>query len=139
MNTWLLGVADRAVRSGLQVLLAYLSTAELIGDIDWVPALSAAGFAAVASLLTSAIGSPSWGEAVGFQVAERAAKTFLQGIVAGIGAATMFDQVDWRTALSSAALAALYSVVTSVLSVRLGPAGEVDVTRPPSRRLAAAD
>jgi hypothetical protein len=71
------------------------------------------------------------------QVAERAAKTFLQAVVAGIGAATMFDQVDWRTALGSAGLAAVYSVVTSVLALRLGPAGEVDVTVPPARTVAA--
>jgi hypothetical protein len=72
---------------------------------------------------------------------ERAAKTFLQAVAAGIGTASMFDQVDWNTALSSAAVAAVYSAITSVLSVRLGPAdttGQVDVTSPPTRRVHAA-
>jgi hypothetical protein len=68
------------------------------------------GFAVVLSLLTSAISSPSWGEAWLFQVAERAVKTFLQTVLGGIGVAT-----------SAALLAALYSVVTSVLATRVAP------------------
>jgi hypothetical protein len=48
--------------------------------------------------------------------------------------ATMFDQVDWKTALSSAALATVYSLVTSVLTTRMGPedaVGQVDLSVPP--------
>lgn len=139
MNTWVLGALDRAIRSGLQVLLAYLSTAELIGEVDWLPALAAAGFAVLASMLTSAVSSPSWGEQWIFQVAERATKTFLQAVAAGIGTATMFDQVDWSLALQTAALAAVYSVVTSVLTTRAGleeAKGQVDLSAPSSVRAA---
>lgn len=135
MNTWAMGVLDRAVRTGLQVLLAYLSAAQLINQVEWVPALSATGFAVVLSLLTSVVASPSFGEAWGFQLLERAVKTFGQSVVAFIGTATMFDQVDWKTGLSAAALAALYSVVTSVATTRLGSAttaGQVDVSTPPA-------
>jgi hypothetical protein len=132
MSTWASSVFDRAVRTGLQTLLAYLSAAKLINEVAWVPALSATFFAVVLSLLTSVVASPSWGDALGFQVAERAVKTFLQSVIAFVGAATMFDQVDWKTALSSAGLAAVYSVVTSVLTTKMGPVGQVDVSSPPT-------
>lgn len=135
MQTWLTGAVDRAVRTGLQTLLAYLSAAQLINEVAWVPALLATGFAMVLSLLTSLVGSPSFGEPYGFQLLERAVKTFAQSLLTFIGVATMFDQVDWKTGLSAAALAALYSVGTSVLTTRTGSdltRGQVDVSAPPS-------
>lgn len=136
MHTWAAGVVDRAVRTALQTLAAYLSAAQLLNEVDWTAALMGAGFAVVLSLVTSAVGLPSFGEAWGFQVLERAVKTFAQTLLAGIGAAVMFDQVDWKTALSAAGLAALYSAVTSVLTTRVGAdgaVGQVDVTVPVSR------
>lgn len=133
MNTWTTGVVDRAVRTGLQTLLAYLSAAKLLNDVDWVAAASAAGFAVVLSLLTSVVGAPSFGEAWGFQLLERASKTFVQSVIAFIGTATMFDQVDWKTGLSAAALAAAYSLISSVVTTRLGSSsavGQVDLSAP---------
>lgn len=140
-KSWPLDTVERAVRTGAQVLAGYLSAAQLINQIDWTAALSATGFAIVLSLITSAIGSPSWGTSLGFQVAERATKTFLQAILTGIGAAVVFEQVDWKTALSAAALAAAYSVVNSVITTRVGAAGtvgQVNVTAPPAPVAAAA-
>lgn len=137
MNTWAAGVVDRAVRTGLQTLLAYLSAAQLINQVAWLPALSATGFAVVLSLITSAMSSPSWGESWVYQLAERAVKTFLQSVVAFIGTASLFDQVDWRTGFSAAALATAYSVVTSVLTTRAGATdtlGQVDLTTPTRAR-----
>lgn len=136
MPNWFAGVLDRALRTALQTLAAYLSAAQLINEVDWRAALLAVGFAVVLSLLTSLVGSPSFGEAWAFQLLERAVKTFGQTLLAFIGVATMFDQVDWKTGLSSAALAALYSVVTSVLTTRTGSDlthGQVDLSVPPSR------
>jgi hypothetical protein len=133
MHTWAMGVLDRAVRTGLQTLLAYLSAAQLINEVNWVAAGAATLFAVVLSLLTAVVGAPSFGEAWGFQVLERAVKTFVQSVLAFIGAATMFDQVDWKTGLSGAALATLYSVITSVLTTRLGDeqaVGQVDLSAP---------
>jgi hypothetical protein len=139
MQTWAAGVFDRAVRTGLQTLLAYLSVAKLINEVAWLPALSATGFAVALSLITSVIGSPSFGAAYAFQLLERAVKTFLQSTVAFIGTTTMFDQVDWKTGFSAAALATVYSVVTSVLTTRAGSAdtiGQVDLTSPHTARSA---
>lgn len=142
MNQWATGVVDRAVRTGLQTLLAYLSAAQLINQVDWAAASLATGFAVVLSVLTSVVGAPSFGEAWGFQLLERAVKTFVQSVLAFIGTATMFDQVDWKTGLSGAALATLYSVVNSVITTRLGPSdavGQVDLSVPPKPRAAFAE
>lgn len=136
MQKWIGDVADRAVRTALQTLLAYLSAAQLINEADWRAALLATGFAVVFSLLTSLVGSPSFGEPYGLQLLERAVKTFAQNVLAGIGTAVMFDQVDWKTALSAAALAALYSIGMSVLTTRAGASetrGQVGLTMPPNR------
>lgn len=142
MNNWPAGVLDRALRTALQTLAGYLSAAQLINEVAWVPALSATGFAVVLSLLTSVVGAPSFGERWEFQVAERAVKTFAQNLIAGIGVATMFEQVDWKTALSAAALAAVYSVVTSVAATRSGPVdthGQTDLSSPANRGVHAVE
>lgn len=139
MQTWAAGVFDRAVRTGLQTLLAYLSVAKLLNEVAWVPALSATGFAVALSLITSAMSSPSWGESWVFQLAERAVKTFLQSVAAFIGTASLFDQVDWRTGFSAAGLATLYSLATSVLTTRAGAAdtiGQPDLSAPQNSRSA---
>jgi hypothetical protein len=136
MPKWTAGVLDRALRTALQTLAAYLSAAQLLNQVDWRAALLATGFAVVLSLLTSLVSSPSFGETWAFQLLERAVKTFCQTLLTFIGVATMFDQVDWKTGLSAAGLAALYSVVTSVMTTRSGPdlsRGQVDLTVPPNR------
>ena len=51
-----------------------------------------------------------WCKAAGI----RALKTFAQTAVGIIGASAMICQVSWQTVLSSAALAALLSLLTSV-------------------------
>jgi hypothetical protein len=140
MKAWATGTVDRAVRTGLQTLLAYLSAAQLINEVAWGPALLATAFAVVLSLLTSVVGAPSFGEPYGFQLLERAVKTFAQSLITFIGVATMFDQVDWKTGLSAAALAALYSVGTSVFTTRVGSGladHQVDLSAPPNRALHA--
>jgi hypothetical protein len=137
MPNWFAGVADRAVRTALQTLAGYLALAHTVTEVAWLPALSAAGFAVVLSLLTALVGSPSFGESWLFQVAERSVKTFAQSLLAGIGAATMFAEVDWKMALNAAALAAVASVVTSVLTSRAGSdlaRGQVDLTVPRTGR-----
>ncbi|MBR2743450.1 MAG: hypothetical protein IKD89_07660 [Clostridia bacterium] len=51
-----------------------------------------------------------WWKAAGV----RAAKTFCQCAAAMIGTAAVLNEVDWRSALSAAALAAVLSLCTSV-------------------------
>lgn len=57
------------------------------------------------------------------QVAERAGKTFAQALL-GLWTANKVAgilEIDWKTALSIAALSVLYSILTSVISAPLGP------------------
>lgn len=60
-----------------------------------------------------------WAKAAGI----RAAKTFCQCIVGMIPAAVTITQVDWKTVLGTAALAAVVSLLTSVAGL---PELEVD-------------
>lgn len=142
MTAWLRDAIDRVPRTAVQVLAAYVSVDALDGDIHWALGLSAAALAAILSVLTTVIGSPSWGEAWWYQVLERAVKTFAQSVVGGIGVSTMYHEVNWDTVLTAAGLAAAYSVGTSVLTTRAGARGalgSVYLTAPPSPAAARAE
>ena len=52
----------------------------------------------------------SWMKAAGI----RAIKTVAQALVAAIGSAAVLESVDWRVALSTAVLAGVLSLLTSV-------------------------
>lgn len=52
--------------------------------------------------------------------AERAVKSFCQALAATLAAATGIEALDWRMALSVAAMTALASVLTSVASSPVG-------------------
>lgn len=67
MTTWKFWKAAliRALRTFAQALLAVISTAALLEEVRWLEALSAAGLAALLSLLTSiATGLPEVDEDV---------------------------------------------------------------------------
>lgn len=138
VNHWWGDTLDRSWRTGLQVFAGYLSVAQTYQDVDWLVAVLAGLFAMVVSALTRFLDMPSLGSAWYFQLAERLVKTFVQTLLVMIGAATAFDQVDWKIALNTALMAALYSVVTSVLTTRAGEVeskGNVDLTVPPEQRV----
>lgn len=50
-------------------------------------------------------------------VVERSVKTFAQSIASYITIGAAFSEIDWKTALSCAFVAAIYSVVTSVATI----------------------
>ena len=52
----------------------------------------------------------NWGKAAGV----RALKTVAQASIAAIGAATMFTAVDWKVVVSTALLAGIMSLLTSI-------------------------
>lgn len=57
-------------------------------------------------------------------LAERAIKTFAQSLVAAIGTTALtFGDVNWGIALSTAGLATLLSVLTSIGSMNIGESG----------------
>jgi hypothetical protein len=63
---------------------------------------------------------------------ERAVKSFAQSLLAvlGIGGLGLLD-VDWLTALSTAGMATLLSVLTSIASAGVGPQGDPSVVPAP--------
>ena len=48
-------------------------------------------------------------------IVARALRTFCQGLLAGIGTTALLHEVNWVSALSTACLAALVSILTSVV------------------------
>lgn len=72
---------------------------------------------------TMKLGADMWTAIFWKQVAERAVKTFAQGLLALWTADKVVGilDIDWNKALSVAALAVLYSVLTSMVSAPVGP------------------
>ena len=57
-RAWLKAAAIRAVKTFAQTLAASIAVSSTLTDAPWLPALSAAGMAALLSLLTSLGGLP---------------------------------------------------------------------------------
>lgn len=76
-----------------------------------------------------------WSTSFWKQTAERAVKTFAQATVAVLTAgATGLLDVDWGQAFSVAGLAAVVSVLTSVATSGVGPAGSPSAVEVAQRR-----
>ncbi|CAN5506988.1 hypothetical protein BH10ACT10_BH10ACT10_15480 [soil metagenome] len=65
--------------------------------------------------------------------AERAVKSFAQSLLAILSASSFgLLQVDWLTCLSTAGMATLLSLLSSVASLRVGPAGDPSTVTTPA-------
>lgn len=62
----------------------------------------------------------------------RAIKTIAQALVAAIGSAAVLESVDWRVALSTAALAGVLSLLTSIAGLPEVKDADNPNTRPDS-------
>lgn len=58
VRAWLKAAAVRAVRTVAQTAAATMSTAAVLGDVDWRMVVSASALAGVLCLLTSVAGLP---------------------------------------------------------------------------------
>ena len=58
MKEWFKAAGIRAIKTIAQTAIATISTAAVLGDVNWVMVASAAALAGVLSLLTSVAGLP---------------------------------------------------------------------------------
>ncbi len=62
-ETWAKAAIIRAVRTFAEAMLAYIGTGALVlGDVNWLAALSAGGFGFVTALLMALTGLPEAGQ-----------------------------------------------------------------------------
>lgn len=139
-RTYLLALLDRAARTAIQTLTGYLTTTDLTGHTDWRTATLATALAVVMSILQSLTDFPALPGGWITDVTGRALRTFAQTLTGLIGAAVLITNIPWPTVLTTAALAALASVITSTIATPLGhplthgtpnlipPAGQVTYT-----------
>jgi hypothetical protein len=57
-KTWLKAAGIRAIKTVAQTAAATISTAAVIGEVDWIMVASASALAGILSLLTSIAGLP---------------------------------------------------------------------------------
>jgi hypothetical protein len=136
VNTYALRVLDRAARTAVQVFAGYLITAHTIGGVQWQTAALAAGFAVVIAIVQGLVDMPAIttlgpvGEVIG-----RAVRTAAQVALGSAAAnATTFADIAVGPILSAAALAAVTSIITSMVSIPIGPPsvrGTTEVFGPP--------
>lgn len=130
MTTHVLRALDRTWRTAVQVVLGYLTIAHTLGGVDWTTAGSAAVVAALVALLQGLADLPTDpGDAV-TDIVGRALRTFAQAGVASIGAATFLTDLSLGSMLSASALAALASVLTSIVTRPVGPKGTPELVSP---------
>jgi hypothetical protein len=55
---WIHAAGIRAIKTVAQTALGLMSSAVILGDVDWVLVLSASAMAGIYSLLTSIVGLP---------------------------------------------------------------------------------
>ena len=58
IREWLIAAGVRAIKTMAQTLIAVLSTAVVLQDVDWLMALSTAALSGILSILTSIAGIP---------------------------------------------------------------------------------
>ncbi len=122
-QTHALRVLDRCARTALQVFAGYLVTAGTLGGVQWQTAFLAAVLAVLLSFLQGLVDLPAitlggaWGDMLG-----RALRTGAQTALGSVGANTILvTDVAWGVVLSAAGLAALTSLVTSLIAMPIGP------------------
>jgi len=113
---WWRAAGIRALRTALVIAAPYAPT--VIYDGAWLIALSASGFGALTSLLTSLRGIPeSEGKTVQWYwaVFERSVKTAAQALITAFGTATLFEQVTWAEVPAIVGSSVLGTLIIAVL------------------------
>ena len=135
---WTVGTIDRVVRTVVQATVGYITAIQLhpIGGFDLYQFLGVVLGAAVISVGTALIAAPSFNNSWWYQIIERAVKTFCQVFVSGIvttsiaGVAFLIVPTGVMAVLSASGIAALTSVLNSIVSMNVGSPSAVDLVVP---------
>lgn len=127
-GAWWKAAVMRALRTAAVIATPYVPT--VLYEGNYLIVLSAAGFGAVSSLLTSLFGIPensdqtvSWYWALG----ERVIKTTAQALLTLFGTATLFQDVNWAEAPQLVGTAILGSLLLAFMK------GLPEVPEPPAK------
>jgi Putative lactococcus lactis phage r1t holin len=120
VRAYLLNALDRLARTAVQCAAGYVLAGRAIGGVDWRVVGLATAMSVALCGLQCFVDFPAlpwgwWGDVLG-----RAVRTFAQSAAGGAGAAVLITQVHWGAVLSAAGVAALSSVVTSVIATPFG-------------------
>lgn len=113
---WWKAAAIRALRTALVILTPYVPV--ILTEGNYLLALSAAGFGAVSSFVTSLFGiAETEGKVVPWYwaITERVVKTAAQALLVAFGTATLFSEVDWSAVPAIVGTAVLGSLLLGVL------------------------
>ncbi len=126
---WWAAATKRALRTALTIAVPYVAAAGLFREFPWVAVGSTVVLGAIASLLFSLTGLTEAGPGtvpLWLALLERVVKTFAQAVLAGIGTATLLQEVDWAVILQTAIFAALGSLLLGVLTTLPEAAPPID-------------
>lgn len=116
-----LDLLDRSGKTFVQTLLIFVGAGATIVSVSWTTALSSAALATLVSFLIALSTSTALtsGNFV-IDLADRVGRTFVSALVGAIPATGTLADVNWRDALTLAATAALFSVLTSLATSNFG-------------------
>lgn len=139
---YVLDPLERAARTFVQqfvVILLATGTAGLLVHQNWLIGLDSAGFAAIVSLLTSALTFKVPALSANLDLLLRVVKTFLQSFVGTLAASQALDisHADWKGALALAIPVAMTSLLTGLAA--LGVSGTNGASLLPAGVVAAVD
>jgi hypothetical protein len=139
ISPWTLILIDRVVRTVVQAATGYITALQLVtpGQFDVREFLGIVGGSALVSIGTAIISAPSFDDSWWYQIIERAVKTFVQVFISAMVTFTVAGETfsvipsGVIQVLSGAGIAALASILTSVVGMSVGATTAVDLVVPP--------
>ena len=123
-------VLDRSIKTALQSLAVFFGGGTGILGIDWTQALTATGVTVLITVVMS-LSSAKLYEVESFyvDVVQRGARTFIATAVGVVVGLESLDGIDWANVMNLAAGATVLSLISSLLSRRVGVAGTASLLR----------
>lgn len=129
-------VAERAVKTFAQTLLLFLVAGVSVVSVAWGTALQAAALATLSTVLLALVDARLVADNPYVEALIRAGRTFVATVVGAIPVVISADQaatfadVNWTQVAGLAGTAAVISLLTSLVSLPIGPKGTPSVVVP---------